>query len=564
MKVVSLVAVGSVALSWMLVAACGGGNDSSGGGGDSDAGDAAKDGSVGNPGADGSRSGLDGGGSKMDGGSKAPSCMDGVLNEGETAIDCGGPNCGPCGDGKACATSKDCTSGVCKGGINGDAGAPDAGGGGAVCASAFTLMTVAPALGPTTGGTALTFTGANFDGTTTFNIAGLPVTGLNVVSSTQITGVLPANPGKAGAFDVTATDFGRSATLMKGFTYYYGTTSFAAHVDYASAGGYELVLGDFNEDKKMDAFVPSAGTNSSSVFLGNGDGTFGAATAVAFGATGFLARTADVNGDKHLDLVMAQFTAGNVYVMLGNGDGTFKAPTSNAVTAASAGIAIADFNGDKNLDIIASGYQSGTLSLMLGNGDGTFKPATTVPSGSTSALALLTADIDGDKKADLVSVNYGGTGISVLIGNGDGTFKSAVVYGTSTQGFHGSLVDINHDKKLDVITGQVDGFVAVYLGNGDGTFGAPATFVCGTTSTDAKAADFNLDGNLDVVCPAQGDQGVDVLMGNGDGTFRAPTLLATPATGATAVGPFDLDGDGRVDIVVGGSNGLSVLMNSSQ
>ena len=41
-----------------------------------------------------------------------PSCMDGVANGGETDVDCGGP-CSPCVDNLGCAEGADCVSGVC-------------------------------------------------------------------------------------------------------------------------------------------------------------------------------------------------------------------------------------------------------------------------------------------------------------------------------------------------------------------------------------------------------------------------------------------------------------------
>lgn len=40
------------------------------------------------------------------------SCADGVVNGGETAVDCGGP-CGGCGDDASCNEADDCLSGVC-------------------------------------------------------------------------------------------------------------------------------------------------------------------------------------------------------------------------------------------------------------------------------------------------------------------------------------------------------------------------------------------------------------------------------------------------------------------
>ena len=47
----------------------------------------------------------------------APTCGDGVQNGNETDVDCGGPTCAKCADGKRCATATDCASGVCTGGV---------------------------------------------------------------------------------------------------------------------------------------------------------------------------------------------------------------------------------------------------------------------------------------------------------------------------------------------------------------------------------------------------------------------------------------------------------------
>jgi hypothetical protein len=46
------------------------------------------------------------------------SCTDGIQNNGETGVDCGGPNCPPCSQGQGCLSSNDCGPGlICQGGI---------------------------------------------------------------------------------------------------------------------------------------------------------------------------------------------------------------------------------------------------------------------------------------------------------------------------------------------------------------------------------------------------------------------------------------------------------------
>ena len=47
----------------------------------------------------------------------APSCADGLQNADETDADCGGGTCGPCMDNLACALPGDCVSGVCTDGL---------------------------------------------------------------------------------------------------------------------------------------------------------------------------------------------------------------------------------------------------------------------------------------------------------------------------------------------------------------------------------------------------------------------------------------------------------------
>src|SRR5439155_7359635 len=74
-----------------------------------------------------------------------------------------------------------------------------------------TVGAVSPTSGPTTGGTAITITGTNFDATATVTVGGSAATGVSVVSATQINATTPAHA--AGVADIVVTADGQpSAT----------------------------------------------------------------------------------------------------------------------------------------------------------------------------------------------------------------------------------------------------------------------------------------------------------------------------------------------------------------
>jgi hypothetical protein len=92
----------------------------------------------------------------------------------------------------------------------------------------------------------------------------------------------------------------------------------------------------------------------------------------------------------------------------------------------------------------------------------------------------------------------------------------------------------------------------VLLGTGTGAFGAATTFAAGPTQQSATTADVNGDGKLDLVVAGSG--GVSVLLGTGTGAFGAPTTFAA-GPNPISVTTADVNGDGKVDLVAADQNG---------
>jgi hypothetical protein len=362
--------------------------------------------------------------------------------------------------------------------------------------------------------------------------------------------------------------------------------SFYAPVSYATdTSPYAVVTADFNRDGRLDLAVANYGSNTVSILLGNGDGTFQAARNYTTDAYPRSVAVGDFNGDGKLDLVTAT-DAGTVSVLLGNGDGSFQ-PAQNFRTGGNSPVAVAvgDFNADGKMDLAVTGFYPGTpgywgyygnyypgnppaseVTVLVGNGDGTFAWSSSYDLGGYFVPAVATADFNGDGNADLAWADEQTAAVSVLLGNGDGTFAPAAQSFTTDCGPSSlAVADLNGDGTSDLVTANVNGnsSASVLLGNGDGTFQAAQNYATGDLPTSVAVADFNGDGKPDLVTTDLAADSVAVLPGNGDGSFRSAQLYAA-GPGADAVAAGDFNGDGRPDVAVtdNRNDAVGVLLNT--
>ena len=270
----------------------------------------------------------------------------------------------------------------------------------------------------------------------------------------------------------------------------------AAGVDLNHDGNVDLVTVSRAYFRSPSGQTPSTGNAGIvAVNLGNGDGTFKAATnysATAETFPGYVA-TGDFNGDGNADVVVGGFNSQNIFtagftqLLVGSKSGSLQAPI-NTLSADPFSVVHADFNHDGIQDIAVvnrgcSGCNT-TVSLYLGSGKGYFGAGKTYTIGQMQG-SIAAGDVNGDGKMDLVVTRGNPAYIvpmvkqaaapqasssddtSVLLGNGDGTFRPAinsVLLGPQT-GYSNTawLVDMNRDGKLDLV-----GDWGVALGKGDG------------------------------------------------------------------------------------------------
>ncbi|MFO0576483.1 MAG: VCBS repeat-containing protein [Polyangia bacterium] len=143
-------------------------------------------------------------------------------------------------------------------------------------------------------------------------------------------------------------------------------------------------VADFDGDGKMDIAATATVTNSYTILLGRGDGSFTIKeTRPAGGTAPQCFSIGDLDGDQKLDLAIVNTASasvgGAVAVLLGKGDGTFAQPVAYPVGILPWASAMVDFNHDGNLDVAACNAINSSVSVLLGNGDGTLQPQIMVP-----------------------------------------------------------------------------------------------------------------------------------------------------------------------------------------
>ncbi|MFH1219936.1 MAG: FG-GAP-like repeat-containing protein [Candidatus Eisenbacteria bacterium] len=213
-------------------------------------------------------------------------------------------------------------------------------------------------------------------------------------------------------------------------------------------------------------------------------------------------------------------------------------------------VVVEDFNGDGRPDIAACSWKKPTVAIFPSIGHGKFGNRDDYLTEGTP-YALAAGDVDGDWRSDLVVTQCNG-GVVVLL-NGYRVFKSPIVTPLDGRLRCLTLGDLDRDGHLDALvaheTGEGPGYISVLLGDGMGTFRAIDPLK-GDSGGIPALGDLNGDGILDVAVGGHsGTNQVTVRRGNGDGTFGAPHALTAGATFPIRVALRDLNSDGRLDLI---------------
>jgi hypothetical protein len=322
-----------------------------------------------------------------------------------------------------------------------------------------------------------------------------------------------------------------------------GSGTFQPGVSYpAGPAPVELATGDLNGDGLDDIVVSNVSSPGMVTVLLNNTffpGTFSSGETFALRQNGPRdIRLADMNGDGFLDIVTANYNSNSVSVLLGNGDGTFQTarPYLAGTQAGTYALAIGDFYGDGFPSVAVGNPAANEVTILRNNGDGSLKGFQQVATpGLVTGLAAGSLRPGGP--VDLVAANNNTQTITVLLNDGAGNFSPTTypMPADARTPLRVTLADVNGDGNLDVITSNflstAPGNISIFLGNGDGTLQAPNTVNSGGNQPAGVAVgdvegDIGTDGRSDLIVANFGSANVTVLVNT-----PAPIIVSTTLSG---------------------------------
>jgi hypothetical protein len=298
-----------------------------------------------------------------------------------------------------------------------------------------------------------------------------------------------------------------------------------------------IAAGDLNGDGKGDVAVAVNGNPGTvRVYLGNGDGTFGAGVPYTVGAFPQDVVITQIDSNSSPDIAVANQTSHNISVFLNDGSGNFTPAPGSPVVDPNGndflGLGAADFDGDGNTDLAAGGINGANPGVYFFKGTATGAFNAPVPLGGSGAQKPVAGDLNGDGRPDIAAARSGVGDVVIIRRTASGFEAPNTVDPDGPGGNNGrlALADLDGDGALDIAVPNFSGpqaeKVSILLGHGDATFEVSSHEPVGNDPRQVVSADLNRDGNPDLVTSNSGAGDVSVLLATPPSATITPSAIA--------------------------------------
>lgn len=264
-------------------------------------------------------------------------------------------------------------------------------------------------------------------------------------------------------------------------------------------------------------------------------------TIFTYGATPISMDVADMDGDGDLDIVSC--SGPQLHWHKNDGAGNF---TQILLTTVGTNLAIGltDFNRDGRLDIVTRPSASGTGTVYLNDATQSFTATASLPFYNPTAGGFF--DVDRDGYDDNFASGYSHFNCGAFAGGGGGTTPS-------------SAGDFNGDGKVDYMFGGSTG----QFMNHDGANAFLATLIQNGAAVAAVRADFDGDGDYDVLFPAASTAAFWYRNNLNTASANFVSVASIASIGESrSIATADFDGDGDIDLAGAGVRfGVTVIRN---
>ncbi len=294
--------------------------------------------------------------------------------------------------------------------------------------------------------------------------------------------------------------------------------------------------------------------------------------------------TGDLDNDGKPEIVVANSETNTLSVFRNTtttnniSSTSFAAPISLTTGFGPYYVKIADIDADGKQDIIVTNASTSVNKISVYKNNSTvgslsFGSKVDYNSGGLVPTDVAVADIDKDGKPDIITTLRGSAKIAVLrnITNvgviNTSSFSSAVTYNTGLAPFKLAVGDVDNDGKIDIaVSNYSSDNVTIFHNNAipgiiaSSSLDAGTTYTTGVGPTGISIADINADGKPEIITTNTASNTISVFQNTN--SISGTTSFSSKIDFATGNLPEDLDvadmdGDGKIDIVVGNYFGSS-------